>query len=190
MSHQANNCKICGAKCPVDDTTSFQHCAFCGFTHKPLIQKMNDNPVTLPMTVAPAAPNIKKISHEISKRSSCQCFHIEGLSPHYFNDFKADIIPYDTGSREIDILFSEMILPFMPDVNGYFKERYRSLAKGGLLYLTTPVRRLYLNPPPLTGQVNFFKSKNIMFLLEQHGFRMAWRQNRFSPQLRIIARRC
>lgn len=83
-----------------------------------------------------------------------------------------------------------MTLPFAEDLNGYFQEKFHNLKTGELWYLAVPVKRFYHKPPPLPGQVNFFKEKNIMFLLEQHGFKMTWRQNRFAPTLRIIVRKC
>lgn len=81
-------------------------------------------------------------------------------------------------------------LPFQKNLNGYFSEKFQQLEPGELWHLSTPVKRPFQRVSALPGQINFFKAKNIMFLLEQHGFKMAWRKNRFSPTLRIIARRC
>lgn len=85
---------------------------------------------------------------------------------------------------------SDMTLPYIEDLNGYFQEKFQQLNRNELWYLSTPVNRIYRKNAPLSGQINFFREKNIMFLLEQHGFKMTWRQNRFSSILRIIARKC
>lgn len=83
----------------------------------------------------------------------------------------------------------DMSLPFQNNLNDYFQEKFQQLKPGELWQLSLPVNRLYYKPAPLPGQINFFRAKNIMFLLEQHGFKMTWRQNRFSSTLRIIARK-
>lgn len=84
----------------------------------------------------------------------------------------------------------DISLPFQENLNDYFSEKFQQLEPGGLWHLSTPVKRPFQNAPPLPGQINFFRAKNIMFLLEQHGFKMVWRQNRFSSTLRITARKC
>ncbi len=95
------------------------------------------------------------------------------------------------GLRKKSISSAEDIfLPFQVDLNDYFREKFQNLKPGDLWHLSTPVRRFYHKTTPLPGQINFFKEKNIMFLLEQYGFKMTWRQNRFSSTLRIIARKC
>ena len=85
---------------------------------------------------------------------------------------------------------SNMTLPFQDDLNQYFRQKFQKLAPGETWYLSVPVKRVFQKAAPLSGQINFFTSKNIMFLLEQHGFKMTWRQNRFASILRIIARKC
>ena len=80
-------------------------------------------------------------------------------------------------------------LPFHKDLNAYFRDKFDQLNAGDLWYLSTPVKRPFQTPQVQNGQINFFRAKNIMFLLEQHGFKMAWRKNRFSTNLKIIARR-
>ncbi len=80
-------------------------------------------------------------------------------------------------------------LAFQEDLNTYFKSKFDQLNAGDLWYLSTPVKRPFRTIPPLAGQINFFHAKNIMFLLEQHGFKMAWRKNRFSTSLKIIAQK-
>ena len=93
------------------------------------------------------------------------------------SEFHHDSIPYDCS------------LPFQKDLNTYFRDKFDQLKAGDLWYLSTPVTRPFQTTSPLVGQINFFHAKNIMFLLEQHGFKMAWRKNRFSTSLKIIARR-
>ena len=92
-------------------------------------------------------------------------------------------------SHNDDSLF-DLSLPFQEDLNGYFREKFQQLKPDDLLHLSVPVKRPFHKCAPLTGQINFFHAKNIMFLLEQHGFKMIWRKNRFSSILKIIARKC
>ncbi|MDG1707130.1 MAG: hypothetical protein P8H03_00120 [Emcibacteraceae bacterium] len=81
-----------------------------------------------------------------------------------------------------DLLFAE-------DINIYFKNKYVEMQRGETFKLTLPVSRFYKEPTPEEGQVNFFKSKNIMFLLEQNGFHMVTRKSRFSTTLDLIVRK-
>lgn len=92
--------------------------------------------------------------------------------------------------KSISSPHEDMTLPFQEDLNHYFHEKFQQLAPGELWHLSIPVKRPFHKIAPLPGQINFFRAKNIMFLLEQHGFKMAWRQNRFASTLRIIAQRC
>ena len=75
------------------------------------------------------------------------------------------------------------------DVNEYFKSTYNSLTRNETFELNVPVDRFYLIADHLDGQINFFKSKNIMFLLEQHGFQMVSRKSRFSGKLSLVVRK-
>lgn len=81
------------------------------------------------------------------------------------------------------------ILIFSDDINSFFKEKFKTLNSGETFDLTLPVSRFYKSPKPIPGQVNFFKSKNIMFLLEQHGFQMVSRRSRFSTTLELVVRK-
>lgn len=78
---------------------------------------------------------------------------------------------------------------FAADINAFFKRKYIELQKGDTFNLEVPVSRFYKTPTPKPNQINFFNSKNIMFLLEQHGFQMVSRRSRFSTRLRIIVRK-
>ena len=80
-------------------------------------------------------------------------------------------------------------LIFATDINAFFKDKYRQLKKDETFELIIPVSRLYKTPQPHAGQVNFFRSKNIMFLLEQHGFQFVNRKSRFSTQLSLLVRK-
>ncbi len=75
------------------------------------------------------------------------------------------------------------------NINQFFKLKYDDLKKNETFRLNVPVRRFYKCPVPKDGQINFFKSKNIMFLLEQHGFQMVSRKSRFSTELSLIVRK-
>ncbi|MCK5424257.1 MAG: hypothetical protein KAI89_02715 [Emcibacter sp.] len=95
------------------------------------------------------------------------------------------------GTRQENISNTEdTALPFQEDLHDYFHEKFHLMKPGETLHISTPVIRFLQKPVILPGQINFFRAKNIMFLLEQHGFKMAWRKNRFSSILNIIARRC
>ena len=74
-------------------------------------------------------------------------------------------------------------------ISQFFKDKYAELNHGETFILSLPVSGFYKKPVPKKGQVNFFKSKNIMFLLEQHGFQMVSRKSRFSSQLSMVVRK-
>ena len=80
-------------------------------------------------------------------------------------------------------------LIFAADINIFFKNKYYSLNRGETFELSVPVRRFYKKPREQKGQVNFFTSKNIMFLLEQNGFQFVSRKSRFSTNLTLIVRK-
>jgi len=80
-------------------------------------------------------------------------------------------------------------LIFAADINAFFKNKYYTLSRGETFELSVPVRRFYKNPSEQKDQVNFFTSKNIMFLLEQHGFQFVSRKSRFSTTLDLIVRK-
>ena len=80
-------------------------------------------------------------------------------------------------------------LIYTDDINQFFKDKYLNVKRGETFELSLPVSRFYKTPTPLPNQVNFFKSKNIMFLLEQHGLQMVSRKSRFSTQLSLIVRK-
>ena len=108
---------------------------------------------------------------------------------HLPDEYPVKFIPLSHDHRQVPAIWSEMSLPFQENIAEYFSRKYHQLAPGGLLYLSLPVKHRLVKSPTLPGQINFFTSKNIMFLLEQHGFKLHWRRNRFAPVLRIIAGR-
>lgn len=81
------------------------------------------------------------------------------------------------------------LLIFRDDINSYFQDKYQNLESGETFDFSVPVNRFYKSSKPLPGQVNFFKSKNIMFLLEQHGFQMVSRTSRFTTKLELTVRK-
>lgn len=97
-----------------------------------------------------------------------------------FCNFKK-ITAITTNNKE-DLIYAD-------NINQFFKDKYNSLNAKETFPLTVPVRRFYNNPTPKPGQINFFTSKNIMFLLEQHGFLMVSRTSRFSNQLSLTVRK-
>ncbi|MDG1438473.1 MAG: hypothetical protein P8P98_05800 [Emcibacteraceae bacterium] len=98
-----------------------------------------------------------------------------------FCGFKKDL-NLKGDAKNKDLLFAE-------DINSYFKNKYTETQRGKIFKLTLPVSRFYKEPTPKEGQVNFFKSKNIMFLLEQHGLQMVSRKSRFSTNLSLTIRK-
>lgn len=75
------------------------------------------------------------------------------------------------------------------DINQYFCDKFNSMKPGQTFELSIPVKRFYKSPKAEPDQVNFFTSKNIMFLLEQHGFLMVSRKSRFSTELSLVVRK-
>jgi len=89
--------------------------------------------------------------------------------------------------RECDQRNDNLI--FANDINKFFKNKYSVLQKGETFELNVPVSRFYKSPKLVPGQINFFKSKNIMFLIEQHGFQFVRRESRFSTTLRLLVKK-
>ncbi|PCI33814.1 MAG: hypothetical protein COB54_02105 [Alphaproteobacteria bacterium] len=171
-------CPICGAK--ISHALSHQDftCAFCHFEHcTPTGSRDQVIPDVINLS---QLLNIKRVSTVYIENG--QAMPEDGPALNF-----CSLAPDD---RQVEAIWADRVLPFQENLNQFFQEKYHQLVPGGLLYLSTPVKGYFRNPAPLPGQINFFKAKNIMFLLEQHGFKMAWRQNRFASTLKIIARRC
>lgn len=121
-----------------------------------------------------------------SEKSNCQtcgaqCENDGRIIECRFCGFKKNIANLE-GADDSNLLFAK-------DINQFFKDKHAALKNGETFNLTLPVTRFYKQPKPLPGQINFFKSKNIMFLLEQHGFQMVTRKSRFSCELDLIVRK-
>lgn len=80
-------------------------------------------------------------------------------------------------------------LIYIDDVNEFFRNKHVTLKRGETFELIVPVSRFYKTPMQKPGQINFFKSKNIMFLIEQHGFQFISRKSRFSTTLSLTIRK-
>lgn len=181
MLSSSVTCPVCGAKILPPRPGPGYICYFCKFERrrgpesdkKPIIY-FKDIPYILEIN------NISEIYVEGVKESDLS---------HSDKKYPGKLIPLGHDHKEIGAIWSDMILPFQENLAEYFSRKFRQLAPGGLLYLSTPVRRRFQGTYPLPGQINFFTSKNIMFLLEQHGFKLIWRKNRFAPILRIIVRK-
>jgi len=185
MNLSSVTCPICGAKISGSNDKYHFTCRFCSFKKTPALE-IRQNP----------ADYIEKSFMDIGQILALKKIHeiyVAGAQQEDLrqikHEYQVKLIPCTSHIQNIDGIWSPMILPFQDDLPGFFKEKFRQLNPGGMLYLSTPVTRVFQKNLPLPGQINFFKSKNIMFLLEQHGFKMAWRKNRFSSNLRIIARR-
>jgi DNA-directed RNA polymerase subunit RPC12/RpoP len=174
-------CTVCGASHDAESLSLFKiECRFCGF--KRLIPSSNLR------TKIPC----RDINHSHFKLfmtySKSKIIYYEGIkTPETL--LNTVFIPYTIDQKIIDSIWSDFTLPFTTDIQSYFTSRYSSLNKEGLIYISLPVSRFYKNPKPLDHQLNVFKSKNIMFLLEQNGFQMVWRQSRFLSKLCLIARK-
>ena len=177
MPSSSITCPICGAK--VQNVRSPEHftCHFCTFEHRTAVGTRIESRAELENL-----PRLMKL-----KNISTLYFEGEQSIPEETPSVK--IVRLHKEHQDIEAIWSPMTLPFQEDLNAYLQEKFRQLTPRGLLYLSTPVKLFWQDPSPLPGQINFFKAKNIMFLLEQHGFKMAWRQNRYAPILRIIARK-
>ena len=178
MALSSVTCPICGAKIthilsPQDFT-----CTFCYFNHR-----------TPTGTREQAIPDARNL-HQLLKIKHVSTIYIENGQAMPAGTSAVGFAPLTADAQQIEAIWADRVLPFQEDLNQYFQEKYHQLVSGGLLYLSTPVKGYFQNPAPLPGQINFFRAKNIMFLLEQHGFKMAWRQNRFASTLKLIARRC
>lgn len=194
MKPTSVTCPVCGAKI-------FHHelppgytgyiCRFCYFEHRPC-GKSGLKPVIPAANPSPDMAQLVRTGH-ISDiyvegpRESEGLRESDVINPSGI--YPVNPVPLRDDHREIQAIWSEMILPFTENIPEYFSLKFRQLAPGGLLYLSVPVRRRLIKAAPLPGQINHFTSKNIMFLLEQHGFKLLWRKNRFARTLRIIARK-
>lgn len=99
----------------------------------------------------------------------------------HFCKFEKDVF------QEADVKNENLISAI--DINQFLKEKYATLKHGDTFEISVPVTRFYKKPTPQPGQVNYFRSKNIMFLLEQHGFQMVNRKSRFSSVLCLTVRK-
>jgi len=172
-------CPVCGARLKAATDNSSLTCGFCHFHRREDLKP-------------PLTPPVKDFSRHIER-------HIERLKQHangdilYFDSpfmqeaLPQQMTPYDPALPKAHMIYSAMRLPFTPDLDRFFQDRFNSLEPGGLLYLSTPVKRPIISTAPLEGQINFFHAKCIMLLLEKHGFKMLWRQSRFSRHLNLIA---
>lgn len=185
MNLSSVTCHICGAKISNSNDKYYFTCSFCSFKKTPALGTKQNTENYLEKSLKDIGQMLAlKDIHEI---------YVDGAQEEDLrqikNEHQVKLIPCADHIQNIDGIWSPMTLPFQDDLPGFFKEKFRQLKPGGMLYLSTPVTRIFQRNLPLTGQINFFKSKNIMFLLEQHGFKMAWRKNRFAQTLKIIARR-
>ncbi len=185
MNLSSVTCPICGAKISGSNDEYHFTCRFCSF-EKTRALEIRQN----------LAGCLEKSFMDIGQMLALKEIHeiyVDGAQEEDLRQVKhrhqIKLIPAAGHIQKADAIWSPETLPFQDNLPGFFKEKFEQLSPGGMLYLSTPIRRLFQKNLPLTGQINFFKSKNIMFLLEQHGFKMAWRKNRFSSNLRIIARR-
>lgn len=126
--------------------------------------------------------------HEKEKSEECQ---VCGGKAKYDINNKHILICQFCGFRKLttgsDLTNSDLVTA--ENINSYFRSLYNSMDHHETVPLQVPVNRIYKSPKPLPGQVNFFKSKNIMFLLEQHGFQMVSRRSRFFTELNLIIRK-
>ena len=96
---------------------------------------------------------------------------------------------YQENMQGLDYLYSDFMMPFEVDINLFLKNRFKSLNKGGVLCLTTPTSGYFFKSPLIQGQMNIFLPKNVMFLLEKHGFRLVDRSPKWQNILQITAQK-
>lgn len=175
-------CPICGAKLPNQPTYDNFCCPHCAFKCDSVSGK---NPQNMP-----AAKQMFADIQRIQRLKPTPIIYMDNIQASLFPTMEGTIFhPLTHEEKKIDCIYSPQNLPFESDLTDFFSQRFHQLKSGGLLFLSTPVERPFRSPAPLPGQINFFKAKNIMFLLEQRGFKMVWRRNRFSTELTIIARK-
>ncbi len=186
VSMTSSSCAICGAKVNPDPRTSCYRCTFCGFKQQPATSEASSAPYQALLTSFKDLP-------ALSALQKTPTIALHGLDPAAIGTLPSvgnvAFTALVAETRDNAAIWADMVLPYVPDLSAFFREKFDQLRPGGLLYLSAPVQRPFLRSSPLPGQINFFQPKNIMFLLEQRGFKMAWRKNRLSPTLRIIARR-
>jgi len=178
-------CPICGARNITDSRLAGYICHFCHFERRACHEPEG-------RCTASAGKSFQDIVQLFKIKDISEIYLEVGRDsdpPHFPDKYPVKFIPLNHDHRQVSAIWSEMILPFQDNIAEYFSRKYHQLAPGGLLYLSLPVKRRLVKSPTLPGQINFFTSKNIMFLLEQHGFKLYWRRNRFTPVLRIIAGR-
>ncbi len=116
--------------------------------------------------------------------------YIQNVESHYETTIQENLEPsYDIGLTNLKLITSDFMLPFQKDINSFFKARYASLERGGFLILSVPVEGIFFKAPPLTGQINILRSKNIMFLLERNGFKLVRRSMPFGWIVYLIAQK-
>ncbi|NOZ43511.1 MAG: hypothetical protein GXP02_10205 [Alphaproteobacteria bacterium] len=184
MSPISVTCPVCGAKIPDPPSAQGYACCFCGFERrydpqsgvKAMISGGYLTDIPQLLTINPVAEIYLETARPpaLIQRDNKYPVTLITLSPDYVG---------------LKAVWSDMMLPLQEDPAAYFRQKFHQLAPGGLLYLSTPVKRRFRKRYPLSAQINFFTSGNIMFLLEQHGFKLLWRKDRFAPLLRIIARK-
>ncbi len=181
MNLSSVKCPICGAKILAPKGKQHFTCRYCSFERRQVLEARQS-----------AESSFEDIAQILALKQVYEIY-VDGVQTKNLQPFETEyqvkLIPNANHIQNIDCIWSPMILPFQEDLAGFFMEKFRQLKPDGLLYLSTPVMWPFQKNAPLAGQVNFFRSRNIMFLLEQHGFKMAWRKNRFSTKLKIIARR-
>jgi len=190
MNLASATCPICGAKILTSDDGQNFTCRFCLFERRPALDAGEDPASSLEISFQDLV-QIQALQGNSGIHMAK--IHVDDLGEKSLirlqKKYQTTLAPNAKYIQNIDCIWSHMTLPFQENLAGFFTEKFRQLKPGGMLYISTPVRRPLQKNSPLAGQINFFRSKNIMFLLEQHGFKMAWRKNRFSSVLRIIARR-
>lgn len=117
-----------------------------------------------------------------------KCDVCGGNSNQIKQRFKCSFCGFEKQLGQIGLKNNKELI-FVSDINKYFRDKHNNLEKGDTFELVVSVSRFYRSPQPIPGQINFFKSKNIMFLLEQNGFQFINRRSRFSNTLNLTVRK-
>ena len=167
------SCPICGGTMQYLALEAINLCPYCHF-------KSLDEP----LKEGRASHDIKLTPPRVFSKYS------QNSESHYESTVQENLAPpYDTDLTKLELITSDFMLPFQKDMNSFFKARYASLETGGFLILSVPVEGIFFKAPPFKGQMNIFRSKNIMFLLERNGFKLVRRSMPFGWIVYLIAQK-
>jgi|GEM_PF-2456098 len=182
-------CPVCGANLSHNKSPEYVKCRICRFER--FGRYITDGTTLVHKNIDQAIFNESFLRlQDISRLTniSYESYVYDDLDTQFTAH---NIMPkaYHKTLEEQDLIWSELMLPYMADLDDFFRERFLSLKPGGLLFLSTPITVPFRITPRLDNQVNFFKARHVMIMLERHGFKVVWRTPFWQTELRVYARR-